>query len=104
MNEEERRRLVFQDRKTRDAFWHDIREVIDRYPSIIDNLDAMLEGDEDGEGIPYDSASPKLIDGLVLIISIRNLDGWESSCTLDPYEQSAYMTQGLLNASYYMGE
>jgi hypothetical protein len=87
---------VFKDNERRARFWEEFSQLVERYPEISDGLDDVLSGDMDERGILYDPDSPKFVQGTVIIMSIRNVDHWESMFVIEPPEQSHYMTYGLI--------
>jgi hypothetical protein len=96
---------VFRDRERRDEFWSLLRLLIEKFPEMLDGLDKVYEDDlreEDIEhyeiqrGKKYDSSSPKFMSGMVLVCQVMNLDNDESMFVISPFEQSEYLTAGLL--------
>lgn len=98
---------LFPDRATQDRFFVELRELIERYPSIGGRMAATFEGDPDAEWAApcdsyhkgFDPASPMLCDGLIVIVSHRNLDGFEDMSVIRPRETSHYQDLGLLHAA-----
>jgi hypothetical protein len=88
--------MAFKDKKDREAFWQEIREVFDRHRQLVDGVEDILAGEEDADGMLYDPSTPKFIDGIAIVFSVRNLEGFETSCLLFPPGQSYFMTMGLL--------
>lgn len=93
---------VFKSRARRDLFWQKFNALVEEFPEMINGIDAILNGDIDEEGLLYNPQSPKFVQGAVVVLSIRNLDHWESMFVIDPPEQSQYMTGGLLSAAHYL--
>jgi hypothetical protein len=101
---------VWPDKRTRDAFFTELRLLVDRYPNLADHMsrdyadDPTDEhwGDENEDYAKYDPKSPMFLQGIVLVISHTNMEHYEDLTVLDPYEQSSYMTKGILSAASVM--
>lgn len=98
---------LFPDRATQDRFFTELRDLIDRYPSIggrmsataADNPDAEWAAPQPGWHNGFDPSSPMLLEGLVLVVSHRNLDGFEDLSVIRQRESSHYQDLGLLTAA-----
>jgi hypothetical protein len=91
---------AFPDNDTRNRFWDELSELLDRYPSIVEGfIEACKENADVDDLVPFDEFSPVVRNGIVLIMAFRNLDNHESLLTLDPMQQSEYMTQGMLSVA-----
>ena len=86
----------FQTAQERDEFWARIDSVIADYPSLLNGLDAIYEGDDDSYGDVYNPMSPKVVTGRVLILGCANLENWESFIVIDPQDQSVFIKDGLI--------
>lgn len=69
---------------------------------MFDGFEKILEGQMDERGILFDPDSPRYIQAAAVVISVRNVDHWESIFMVDPPEQSRYMTKGLIEAAAEM--
>jgi hypothetical protein len=97
---------VFETQERREEFWARLNAVFDDFPELRSGLkksygdqDALDDGDSmlmDMLG-PFDETAPTFVDGMVLVLSIRNTQHYENMCVLEPKTQSSYMTAGLLN-------
>lgn len=101
MDDDERSR-IFKDPARRAEFWRKMEALIEEYPEIFSSFDDHLAGDMDERGILYNPETPKFVQGLAILCSVRNVDHWESMFVLDPPEQSHYFTFGMLNAAVEM--
>jgi hypothetical protein len=98
---------LFPDRATQDRFFAELRELIERFPSIGGRMAATFAADPsadwaqpvEGHHAVFDPASPMLCDGLVVIVSHRNLDGFEEMSVIRQRESSHYHDLGLLTAA-----
>ena len=90
---------TFKDLARRDEFWQRLEALLDEYPEIMAGFDDVLDGEMDERGLLFNPDTPKYWQGFVLIVSVRNMDDWESMVVLDPAKQSGYMTDGLLTAA-----
>ena len=90
---------VFDSEQRRNEMWADLDELFNRYPELVERAGDALDGEIDNDGILFDPDSPRFIDGKVLILSVRNLQGWETSVVLEPIQQSTFMTHGLISAA-----
>jgi hypothetical protein len=93
---------AFVDKDIREQFFNELRELVGRYPSLANRMargyeECLLSHDhDDGE---YDPKSPTFLQGIVLLVSHTNMDHYEDMSVLDPMEQSAYLTRGMLHAA-----
>lgn len=93
---------VFPDPARRQEFWERFETLMNDFPEIMTSFDAHLGGDIDERGILFNPDSPKFWQGFVLVVSVRNVDHWESMFIVDPPEQSGYMTSGMLTCATAM--
>ena len=90
---------VFKTRGRRDEFWGRLSAFLDEFPELIDMpAEAFVDDDLELE-VDFDPKEPKMIDGVVLIFSVRNLSGHEVDVIMDPPNQSVYMTKGLITSA-----
>lgn len=95
---------VWASKQHRDAFFADLRELMARYPCIANGMAREYDSDPtnskwSGDDNGYDRFNPKspmILQGVVVIVSHANLEHFEDMVTLVPYEQSGFMTQGML--------
>lgn len=88
---------VFSDTARRDEFWADINEVMARFPEVGRLPDSSFtDEDKDNGGNYFDPSSPCMIDGMVIVYSVRNLQGFEMLVVSDPTAQSQFVTKGLI--------
>lgn len=88
----------------RDAFFVDLRDLLAKYPNIAGHMAREYENDPTNPAWSPDESydrfnprSPMIVQGIVLIVSHANLEHYEDVATLSPFEQSTFMTQGLLS-------
>lgn len=85
-------------RKIREDFFAELKVLLDKYPHL-GAMDIREVDDEDDidEGYPaFDPNSPMILQGVVLVLSYSNLEHYENIQILTPFEQSYYMSCGLL--------
>lgn len=89
---------AWPNKQTRDQFFAEFKELLEKYPHLKSTEDAPERFGEDMEdGYPeFDPASPLILQGIVVILSYSNLEHFEDIQILDPFEQSFYMSYGLL--------
>lgn len=94
---------LFETRSRRSQFFDRLRSLIDEFPEITDRQRRQWEHDPHDEhwqaenGYPaFDPKAPIAVEGILLIVSCRNLDGYENIAFIEPHEQSHFMTKGLL--------
>jgi len=98
---------LFPDRATQDRFFSELRELIDRYPSIGGRMAATAADDPGADwALPvpgyhsgFDPSAPMLLEGIVLVVSHRNIDGFEDLSVIRQRESSHYHDLGLLTAA-----
>lgn len=96
---------IWPTKQVRDNFFEELRALIERYPTLADRMarsyaedPADLAWGEIGDGYPaYDPASPMFLQGIVVLVSYCNLEHFENLTILDPFEQSHYMTAGMVD-------
>ena len=88
---------VFQSTARRDEFWSAINDVMASFPEVsrIPSV-CFTDEDKDNAGNYFDVDAPVMIDGMVLIFSLRNLQGFEQMVISDPTQQSEFVTKGLI--------
>ena len=52
----------------------------------------------------FDPAAPKMIDGMVVVICYKNIQGFEELMTIAPLHQNSYLTIGLLSEASVMNQ
>lgn len=101
---------TWPDKQTRDTFFDELRALIARYPNLSDHMARHYEncpedhGWDEEDGYPaYDLKSPMFLQGVVVIVSHANMEHYEDLDVLTPYEQSGFMTTGMLSRAAVMG-
>ena len=102
---------IWPSKSRRDDFFERFRSLIDDFPELAKASTEFQELQygspdeklEDAElGYPsFDAAVPNAVHGIVVILHWRNLDGYEDSMVLEPWEQSEYLTEGLISDAYH---
>lgn len=76
------------------------KEFFTRLEDLISQFDELALPDPVmAEDPDFDSSSPKVIDGLVVVVCYKNLQGYTELMTLSPLHQNMYLTEGLLSAA-----
>lgn len=90
---------AWPNKQTRDQFFAEFKELLEKYPHLKSTDDAPERFGEDVvDGYPeFDPTSPLILQGVVIILSYSNLEHFENIQILNPFEQSFYMSYGLLN-------
>lgn len=93
------------DKATWDNFFDDFRALLEKYPMIGNRMARGYAEDEctcepEADFPKYDPNSPVFMQGVVIIVSHSNMDGFEDLSILEPFEQSTYLTAGLLSRAY----
>lgn len=90
-------------KEKKNEFFEDLRALIAKHPNLADRMarenaevPICIEEHDDGTD-QYDPDSPVLLEGIVVLLSFTNLERYENLIILDPYEQSSFMTNGMLN-------
>lgn len=76
----------------RDRFFHRLEELISEYPDVMTQPNCT-EYDCDCD---YNPNSPKMISGMVVIVTTRNADDWEQLFWEKPSGQSHFHTIGMV--------
>lgn len=90
---------AFGSDEKREAFWTELNELLARYNFTAGWIEHMESLEQDDEDKPFDTSEPVIMQGIVLLMAFRNMSNWESLLTLDPLEQSEYMTIGMLQTA-----
>ena len=94
---------IWPKRQRQDEFFARLEALMSEYPEItnvmsrqyaLDPADSMWESTNDQPG--YDPSSPVMVTGIVLIVTSTNTEGWEDMTVSEPYQQSIYMTHGII--------
>lgn len=76
----------------RDRFFHRLEELIAEYPDVMTQANG-IEHDCDCD---YNPDAPKMISGMVVIVTTRNADDWEQLFWEKPSGQSYFHTIGMV--------
>lgn len=95
---------IWANKQQREEFFTKLRAVLDEYPNISQRMIHSYQDDpthacwdHGAEGyVAFDPSSPMFLQGVVLIVTHANLEHYEDLDVLAPYEQSNFMTLGLL--------
>lgn len=77
----------------RDRFFHRLEELIAEYPDVM-TQPSGIEHDCDCD---YNPDAPKMISGMVVIVTTRNADDWEQLFWEKPSGQSYFHTIGMVS-------
>lgn len=90
---------IWKDEERRTEFFARLEHLLGDYPELLgpqdqeDIVDEVLNG--------YDPNTPKLCNGIVLVLAYGNLDHWDELVTTQPKAQSHYMTIGMLHQALH---
>lgn len=93
---------VWVNKKQREEFFEELRALIQKYPNIGDHMKREYAEDPTDSAwditgyVSFDPSAPTVLQGVVLLISHTNLDGFEDLQVLEPFDQSHYFTSGML--------
>lgn len=96
---------IWPDGQRRQEFFARLEHLIQQYPELTNilqrehALDPCSSYWDCADGTSFDPNCPNVVQGIVLLISTANLDGWEDFVITDPAPQSQYMTNGMLWAA-----
>lgn len=95
---------TWPNRQVHEQFFDELRALLERYPNITDR---MIMDYEDNPSNPhwshdggYDHFSPKsptFLQGVIVLVSYSNMEHYEDLNVLEPYEQSSFMSVGMLS-------
>lgn len=94
---------MWPDKQKRDEFFDELRALLNKYPNLANYQARKYAFDAanmeaPGDGYPvYDPASPMFLQGVVVLLTHSNMENYEDLQILDPYEQSHYLTVGMLS-------
>ena len=94
---------VWPDTVRRNEFFAKLEALIQQYPELTTTLSRQYAAgseygfETEGDWPPYDPNSPTMINGLVLVITTVNMDGWEDLVVTEPTAQSRYLTGGIVS-------
>lgn len=92
--------MIHWDLAEKEHFLNELRLLVGRYPNIANAMvDTITENGEehcDGCECTFDPNSPTILEGIALVLSHKNLDGWSDLAVISPSDQDRFVTSGLL--------
>lgn len=95
---------IWPNKKIRDEFFEELRALLEKYPNISNHMIRMYDEDptnacwSPSDGYPiFDPNSPIFLQGVVIVVSHSNMEHYEDLSILEPYDQSHFLSGGILN-------
>lgn len=87
-----------KNKQRKEKFFDRLNELISEYPEIISPYEDEDDDDHD-EDCDFDPNSPKVVTGMVLLITTNDLNNYETLFFEKPLEQSHFHTVGMVKAA-----
>lgn len=75
-------------------FFNRLENLIAEYPELTSRPDDDVCFDED-----FDPSAPSIITGLIIVVSIKDINDYEQLFVEKPYEQSHFHTIGMMKSA-----
>lgn len=88
---------VWNNKQQRAEFFAELSTLLEKYANIAENMARNYTADPTAGWDPeYDPTSPVIVRGIVIVITHANMENFEDLQILEPYDQSHYLTAGML--------
>lgn len=84
-------------KKKKEKFFDRLNDLISEYPEIISHY--QDEDDEHDHDCDFDPNAPKVVSGIVLLVTTRDLNGYETLFLERPFGQSHFHTSGMVRSA-----